>query len=195
MKIKHKVQRKLDPTFQAELKLCSLCGPTTWWQQVVCAWSGNGPWRWLSGAHLPGRCTCGVRGGVGFSASASSGWRCAPPRDPVQMGGMRVGSLGPLALGLSILPPGLQVPPQKIPQVPGSPLLLWESCVHSTGVRASFGFLFLSQTVVPKIANMRNHREVDTNANTRGLIYKIELVSKYTRHSRAGTWTPRWVFA
>ena len=45
MKIKHKVQRKLDPTFQAELKLCSLCGPTTWWQQVVCAGSGNGPWR------------------------------------------------------------------------------------------------------------------------------------------------------
>ena len=42
MKIKHKVQRRLDPTFQAELKLCSLCGPTPWWQRVVCAGSGDG---------------------------------------------------------------------------------------------------------------------------------------------------------
>ena len=55
MKIKHKVQRKLNPTFQAELKLCSLCGPTTWWQRVVCAGSGDGPWRWFSGAHLRGQ--------------------------------------------------------------------------------------------------------------------------------------------
>ena len=69
MKIKHKVQRKLDPTFQAELKLCSLCGPTTWWQWVVCAGSRDGPWRWFLGAHLPGRCNCGVRGRVGVSAS------------------------------------------------------------------------------------------------------------------------------
>ena len=44
MKIKHKVQRKLDPTFQAELKLCSLCGLTTWWQRVVCVGSGDGMW-------------------------------------------------------------------------------------------------------------------------------------------------------
>ena len=28
MKIKHKVQRNLDPTFQAELNHCSLCGLT-----------------------------------------------------------------------------------------------------------------------------------------------------------------------
>lgn len=69
MKINHKVQRKLDPSFQAELKLCSLCGPTTWWQQMVCAGSGDWPWHWLSGAHLPGRYICGVRGGVGISGS------------------------------------------------------------------------------------------------------------------------------
>ena len=69
MKIKHKVQRKLDPTFQAELKLCSLCRPTTWWHWVVCAGSRDGPWRWFLGAHLPGRCNCGVRGRVGVSAS------------------------------------------------------------------------------------------------------------------------------
>ena len=49
--------------------------------------------------------------------------------------------------------------------------------------------------VVPKIANPRNHRGADTDANTRGFIYKLELVSKYTRHSGAGTWTPRWVLA
>ena len=124
---------------------------------------------------------------------ASSGRRCAAPLDSVLIGGMQVGKLGPLALGLSILPPSLQGPPQQSPQAPGSLPLLSESCVHSTCVRASFGFVFLSQTVVPKIANPRNHREADTDANTRGFIYKLELVSKYTRHSRAGTWTLKWV--
>ena len=34
-----------------------------------------------------------------------------------------------------------------------------------------------------------------TEANTRWLISKLELASKYTRHSGAGTWTPRWCFA
>ena len=47
--------------------------------------------------------------------------------------------------------------------------------------------------VVPKIANPRNHQGAHTDANTGGLIYKLELGSKYTRHSGAGTWTPRWV--
>ena len=41
----------------------------------------------------------------------------------------------------------------------------------------------LSGIVVPKIANPRNHQGADTDANTRGLIYKLELGSKYTRHS------------
>ena len=120
MTIKHKVQRKLDPTFQAELNLCILCGPTTWWQWVVCAGSGDGLWRWLSGAHLRGRCTCGVRGGVGVSTSGLQ-WavQCCSLRPPL-MGGMRVGSLGPLALGLSIWSPSLHGPPQKSPQAPGS---------------------------------------------------------------------------
>ena len=49
--------------------------------------------------------------------------------------------------------------------------------------------------VVPKIVNPRNHYGADTDANTQGLISKLELASKYTRHSRAGTWTPRWCFA
>ena len=69
MKIKHKVLRRLDPTFQAELKLCSLYVPTPSWQRRDCAGSGDWPWRWLSGVHLPVRCICGVWGGVGVSAS------------------------------------------------------------------------------------------------------------------------------
>ena len=48
---------------------------------------------------------------------------------------------------------------------------------------------------MPKIANPRNHYRADTDANTQGLISKLELASKYTRHSGAGTWTPRWCFA
>ena len=46
-------------------------------------------------------------------------------------------------------------------------------------------------SVVPKIANPRNHGGADTDTNTRGFIYKLELGSKCTRHSGAGTWTPR----
>ena len=34
--------------------------------------------------------------------------------------------------------------------------------------------------VVPKIANPRNHQGADTDANTRGFIYKLQLGSKYT---------------
>ena len=96
------------------------------------------------------------------------------------MGGMPVGTLGPLALGLSILPLSLLTPPQKSSQAPGSPPFLSIPCVYFACVPASFGFVFKSQTVVPKIVNPRNHREADTNANTRGFIYKLELVSKYT---------------
>ena len=48
-----------------------------------------------------------------------------------------------------------------------------------------FGVLpgHVSNFVVPKIANPRNHQGADTDANTRGFIYKLELGSKYTRHS------------
>ena len=48
---------------------------------------------------------------------------------------------------------------------------------------------------MPKIANPRNHQGADTNASARGFIYKLELGSKYTQHSGAGTWTPKWVTA
>ena len=50
---------------------------------------------------------------------ASSGQRCAAPSDLALMGRTRVGTLGPVALGLSIPLPGLHGPPQKSPQVPG----------------------------------------------------------------------------
>ena len=49
--------------------------------------------------------------------------------------------------------------------------------------------------VVPKITNPRNHYGADTDANTQGLISKLEFASKFTRHSGAGTWTSWWVFA
>ena len=48
---------------------------------------------------------------------------------------------------------------------------------------------------VPKIANLRNHQGADTDASARGFIYKLEFGSKYTRHSGAKTWTPKWVTA
>ena len=49
--------------------------------------------------------------------------------------------------------------------------------------------------VVPKIMYPRNHQRANTDANTGGFIYKLELGSRNTRHSRAGTWTPKWVTA
>ena len=111
------------------------------------------------------------------------------------MGGMRVGTLGPLALGLSIPPPpsaGAWTEELPTPRVSAASLrTLLLLCLRPS----FFWFCFFSQTVLPKIANPRNHREADTNANTRGFIYKLELVSKYTRHSGAGTWTLRWVLA
>ena len=93
----------------------------------------------------------GSEAGWASARLASSGWRCAPPRDPVQMGGMRVGSLGALALGLSIWSPSLHGPPQKSPQAPGSPPLLSESCVYSTCVRASFGLYFYLRLLCPRL--------------------------------------------
>ena len=51
----------------------------------------------------------------------------------------------------------------------------------------------VNKTVVPKIANPRNHQGADTDAGARGFISKLELGSKYTRHSGAQTWTPKWV--
>ena len=48
---------------------------------------------------------------------------------------------------------------------------------------------------MPKIANPRNHQGADTDARTRGFICKLKLGSKYTQHSGAGTWTPKWVTA
>ena len=152
MKIKHKVQRKLDPTFQAELKLCSLCGPTPWWQGVVCAGSEDWPWRWCQ-VHiwLLGQRRVGCQPFWPPAGSAvllpetwrwwaGCGWRCCVP-----------GS------GAEHSTPQSAGPPQKGTQAPGSPLLLSEPCFHSARIRAPFDFVFLSQTVVPKIANLRNH--------------------------------------
>ena len=52
-----------------------------------------------------GDASVGSEAGWASAHLASSGRCCAAPSDPAQMGGIWVGSLGPLALGLSILPP------------------------------------------------------------------------------------------
>ena len=60
---------------------------------MVCAGSGDGLWHWLAGAHLCGRCTCGIRGGVGISTSSLQ-WaaQCCslrpPPPDRPDAGGV-----------------------------------------------------------------------------------------------------------
>ena len=136
----------------------------------------------------------GVRGGWASAHLGSAGGSVLllrPGPDGRDAGGVS-GSSGS---GQSIPRPSRLGPPEKSCQAPGSPPLLSKPCVYSTCVRASFGFVFLSQIVVPKIANPRNRREAYTDANTRGFIQKLELVSKYTRQSRAGTWTLRWVLA
>ena len=48
---------------------------------------------------------------------------------------------------------------------------------------------------MPKIANPRNHREADTDGNARGFFFKLELASKYTRHSGAGDLDPEVGFS
>ena len=91
--------------------------------------------------------------------------------------------MGPLALGLSFPPPhlsaGASTEEPLGPRVSAASLrTLLLLCLRPSFFWFCF---FLSQTVVPKIANPRNHRDVDSDANTRGFIYKLELVSKYTR--------------
>ncbi|XP_077717924.1 uncharacterized protein LOC144292091 isoform X1 [Canis aureus] len=83
------------------------------------------------------------------------------------------------------------VGPRPHSQEPGFLRTLWRTLEAPLGATStSEGTTQNHRTVVPKIANPRNHQEADTDANTRGLIYTLELGSKYTRHSGAGTWTP-----
>ena len=103
-------------------------------------------------------------------------------------GGSPVRTLGPLALGLRIPPPSLQAHHRRAAKPP-VPCCFSQNPAFTLPASEFLLVLFLSQTVVPKIANMRNHQEADSDANTRGIIYKLDLVSKYTRHCRSGTWT------
>ena len=138
----------------------------------------------------------GVRGGVGVSASglqpATLCCSLSPGSDGRDAGGA-AGSSGSGAEHPAPQSAGASTEEPQSPRVSAASL----RTLCSLYLRPSFFclFFFLSQTVVPKIANLRNHREANTNANTRGFIYKLELVSKYTRQSGAGTWTPRWVLA
>ena len=142
-----------------------------------------------------GDAPAGIRDGVGVSTSGlQRAALCCSLRLGAD-GGMRVGTLGPLALGLRIPPPSLQAAATEEPPSPRVSAASLRTLLSLCPRPSFFWFCFLSQTVVPKIANMRNHQEADSDANTRGIIYKLDLVSKYTRHSRAGTWTLRWVLA
>ena len=168
MQKEHKLQRNLDSTFEAELKPCSLSGLTTWWQQMVCVGSGHGR------RALIVRCTSAWELHLWGQKRGGRQRLWAPAGGAVLMGGMRVGSLCPLALGLSILPPSQLAPPQESSQAPGSPLLLSEPCVHSTCVRASFGFVFFLRLLCPrlriretteKLTLMQTHEGLFTNSS------------------------------
>ena len=197
MKLEQKLQRN-RPYFPGRAEALKPLWSNNWWHRMVCVGSGDGPWRWMSGAHLPGSCTCGgQRRGGRQCLWAPGGGAVQLPESWIWWAGCRWGrwvlwlwgwaSRPPVCWGLhrrAPKPPGLRYFSQNpVFTLPASELLLFVC------------FFFLSQTVVPKIANLRNHREANTNANTRGFIYKLELVSKYTRQSGAGTWTPRWVLA
>ena len=118
MTIKHKVQRNLDPTFQAELNLASYVvrqhGGSEWSVQGLGMGSGVDYQVHICVVDAP----AGSEPGWASAPLASSGQRCAAPSDLALMGGMWVGTLGSVALGLSILLPSLHGPPQKSPQVP-----------------------------------------------------------------------------
>ena len=195
MTIKHKVQRKLYPTFQAELNLCILCGPTNWWQWVVCAGSGDGLWRWLSGAHLCGRCTCGSEVGWASAPLASSERHSAAPWEPPWLAGCGWGLWVLWLWGWASCPPVCMGLHRRAPKPLGLRRFSQNPAFTLPASELLLALFFLSQSVVPKIVNPRNHREADTDANTWGFIYKLELVCKYTGQSGAGTWTPRWVLA
>ena len=195
MKIKHKGQRNQGLTFQAELKLFSLCGPTSWCQRVVCASSGDGLWHRLSGGQLPGRCTCGFRCSVGVSTCGlQRAALCCSLRfsaDGCDVGGDTLSSHSqaenpaPQCAGTST---------EEHPSPKVSSASLRTLC--SLGLRLSFfWFCVFTSECCTKIANPRNQGEADTHINTGGFFYKLEFVSKYMRHSRRGTWTLTWVLA
>ena len=142
-----------------------------------------------------GYAPAGIRDGVGVSISGLQRVALCCSLRLGADGGMRVGTLGPLALGLRIPPPSLQAAGTKGAAKPPGLCRFSQNPAFTLPVSEFLWFCFLPQTVVPKIANMRNHQEADSDANTRGIIYKLDLVSKYTQYSRAGTWTPRWVLA
>ena len=133
MKKEHKLQRNLDSTFEAELKLCSLSGLTTWCSE----WSV-----WGLGMGLGADCQVhiclgvalvGVRDWVVVSASGLQQVAQWCSLRLALFGVIWEGTLGPLVLGLSIPPPSLQAlhrrAPKRISQnpaftLPASELLL-----------------------------------------------------------------------
>ena len=99
---------------------------------------------------MPGGWTCGVRGVVGVSTSDLQ-WAvlCCSLRLRVD-GRDAGGDTGSSGSGAEHSVPQSAGPPQ-ITQAPESLLILSEPCFHSARVRAPFGFVFLSQTVGPRL--------------------------------------------
>ena len=115
---------------------------------------------------MPGGWTCGVRGVVGVS---TSGLQWAVPCCSLRLradGRDASGDTGSSGSGAEHSVPQSAGPPQKITQAPESLLILSEPCFHSARVRAPFGFVFFISDCGPKIANLRNHREADSDTNT-----------------------------
>ena len=74
-------------------------------------------------------------------------------------GRIRVGTLGPLALGLRILPPRLQAAGTKGAAKPPDLCRFSQNPAFTLPASDVLWLCFLPQTVVPKIANMRNLQE------------------------------------
>ena len=194
MKIKHKVQKNLNPTFQAELNHSSLCGLTQWWQWVVCVGSGDWPCSDCQ-VHI-----CLGDGHVGSEAwwasalLASSGQCCAAPWDSALMGGMRVGTLGPLALRLSIPSPSLQALHRRSPKPPS---LCWFSQNPAFTLPMSELLLvlfFYLRLWAQDCESVKPPRSRFRYKHMRNYLHARSCVQVYWQCG-AGTSIPRWVFA
>ena len=160
---------------------------------MVCVGSGDGPWCWLSGAHLPRSWSCrGQRRGGRQRLWAPEGGAVLllrPGPDGRDAGGVS----GSSASGAEHPAPqsaGASTEEPWSPQVSAASLRTLRSLyLHPSFFWLSF---FISDCCAQDCESEKPPRSWH-DANTRGFIYKLELVSKYTRQSGAGTWTPRWV--
>ena len=87
---------------------------------MVCVGSGDGPWRWLSGAHLPGSCTCrGQRQGGRQGLWAPAGSTVLLPESWLWWVGCRWGSWVLWLWGWASRPPVCWGLHRRAPKPPG----------------------------------------------------------------------------